>query len=363
MVAALACLAGGVKAADRPGDAGLRPTAAYRQAVSLGRGGEHIVAFANRRLDRTDTKVRRVLLVLHGAGRNADDYFRSAMAAAYLAGALEDTLVVAPRFSGGAGDCRDQGLDPGELTWTCDSWKFGEPSLSDREIDSFQVVDRLIGETLDPRRFPNVASLVVLGHSAGAQFVSRYATANRIDEGLRVKPTYVAANASSYAYLDEYRPVRPEDVTRQTSQLTPAAGDRPQPALVRVDNPRGCGDFNRWPYGMNDRKGYAATVELDRLKRNLAARNLVLLGGQLDNVPLSGFDTSCPAIYQGDTRLDRAISFDRYAREHLGGRSRLMIVPLCGHNERCMFTSPVVAPILFPEMPREPGAVRAKPTS
>ncbi len=128
-------------------------------------------------------------------------------------------------------------------------------------------------------------------------------------------------------------------------------GERPQAALMRVDNPRGCTEFNRWPYGLIDRKGYAAGIGPDHLKRNLATRDLVLLGGQLDNAPLSGFDTSCPATYQGDTRLDRAISFDRYTREHLSGRSRLVIIPLCGHNERCMFTSPIAAPILFPDVP------------
>jgi len=351
LIASLVFLSGGAVAADRGGSAGIRPVADYRQDLPVGAAGEHVVAYANHPLDRPDPAIRRVLVVIHGAGRNADDYFRSAMAAAYLSGALDDTLVIAPRFSGGAGECRDEGLGRDELSWTCDSWKFGEAPLADGHVDSFQVLDRIIGEAIDVRRFPNVVKLVILGHSAGAQFVSRYATANRIDETLRVKPTYVAANASSYAYLDDYRPVRPEDVTRQTSSLTPASGNRPDAALVRVDNPRGCAGFNRWPYGMVDRKGYAAGVDAASLKRNLATRNLVLLGGQLDNAPLSGFDTSCPAAYQGDTRLDRAISFDRYTREHLGGRSRLVIIPLCGHNERCMFTSPVAAPILFPEVP------------
>lgn len=346
-------------AASAGESAGIRSVAEYRQDLAIGSGSEHVVLFANRDLARRDPAIRRVMVVIHGAGRNADDYFRSAMAAAYLAGTLESTLIIAPRFTGGAGDCRD-GPAKDELSWTCDSWKFGEPSVADGSVNSFQVVDRIISGALDVGRFPNVTTLVVLGHSAGAQFVSRYATINRIDETLRVKPVYVAANASSYAYLDDFRPTVAEDATRQTSELTPAIRNRPEMTLAKVANPRGCVDFNRWPYGAVDRKGYAAGVESDRLKGNLTSRNLILLGGQLDNAPLSGFDSSCPAMYQGGTRLDRAINFDRYVREHLGGHSRLVIIPLCGHNERCMFTSPIAMPILFPEVPGKPGSGRQR---
>jgi len=348
LIAMLACTWTGAAKAGTSGRAGIGPSAEYRQELRVDSAGHDLEVYANRPLNRADPAIRHVLVVIHGAGRNADDYFRSAMAAAYLADRLSDTLIVAPRFSGGAGDCRDAGLGRDELTWTCDSWKFGEASVADEDVNSFQVVDKIVAQVLDRTRFPNVSTLVILGHSAGAQFVSRYATVNRIDETLRVKPVYVAANASSYAYLDEFRPVRPEDATRQTTVLTPSSLDRQQATFERVGNPRGCTGFNTWPFGVADLQGYAAGARAGDFKRNLANRNLVLLGGQLDNAPLSGFDTSCPAIYQGETRLDRAISFDRYVREHLGGRSRLVIVPLCGHNERCMFTSPVVASILFP---------------
>ena len=36
--------------------------------------------------------------MVHGAGRNADHYFETATAAGFLAGALENTLIIAPRF-------------------------------------------------------------------------------------------------------------------------------------------------------------------------------------------------------------------------------------------------------------------------
>ena len=47
-------------------------------------------------LDVPNPQITRALIVIHGAGRDADNYFRTALAAAFLGGALEDTIVIAP---------------------------------------------------------------------------------------------------------------------------------------------------------------------------------------------------------------------------------------------------------------------------
>src|ERR1039457_563665 len=41
-------------------------------------------------LDVPNPQIARALIVIHGAGRDADNYFRTALAAAFLAGALDD---------------------------------------------------------------------------------------------------------------------------------------------------------------------------------------------------------------------------------------------------------------------------------
>ena len=64
-------------------------------------------------------------MVVHGAGRDADNYFRTAVAAAFLAGALDDTIVIAPRFASNEGrGCTDK-LDTNEVNWPCggNSWR------------------------------------------------------------------------------------------------------------------------------------------------------------------------------------------------------------------------------------------------
>ena len=76
-----------------------RGTAACLEPLPMG-GGRSVMVYRSHPLQKGHGKARRALIVIHGAGRNADDYFHSGMAGAYLAGGIGDTIVVAPRFAG-----------------------------------------------------------------------------------------------------------------------------------------------------------------------------------------------------------------------------------------------------------------------
>jgi hypothetical protein len=70
---------------------------------------------------------------------------------------------------------------------------------------------------------------------------------------------------------------------------------------------------------------------------------------QVDTLPLGGFDDSPEAMAQGPTRRSRGAAFVKYLDEHLGAtNSRALIVPECGHNDRCVFTTDAVLAVLFP---------------
>ena len=64
-------------------------------------------------LEVRNTQITRALIVIHGAGRDADNYFRTALASAFLGDALENTIVVAPRLASNAGGCGER--HPSEL--------------------------------------------------------------------------------------------------------------------------------------------------------------------------------------------------------------------------------------------------------
>jgi hypothetical protein len=99
---------------------------------------------------------------------------------------------------------------------------------------------------------------------------------------------------------------------------------------------------------MQNRSGYVTGQSDEQLRRQLAARPVTYLLGELDILPLGGFDGSCAAMAQGPTRLARGQAFAKYVNEKLGGQHTVTVVPLCGHNARCMFTANAALPLIFP---------------
>src|SRR3954453_23087345 len=72
-------------------------TAACTEWVTLGGGPGRSMIYRTHSLDTANERVTRALIMVHGTNRNADHYFDTAKAAAFLAGALDDTVVIAPR--------------------------------------------------------------------------------------------------------------------------------------------------------------------------------------------------------------------------------------------------------------------------
>jgi len=322
----------------------------YRQHVALGPEGRFMTVFANKSLSVADSHIKTIIIVIHGGGRDADEYFRSAMAGAYLSGALDDTLIIAPRFaaSDATPGCSDI-MEPGELHWDCDNWKVGGVSSDAPQVTSYGAVDTVVRTVMRAGLFPGLVNLTIVGHSGGGQFVSRYALMGKADDVSRIRPLYVPVNASSYPYLDRDRPLMPQDPTTPDAKIDPRdLLEQPRARFETVSNPRGCEAFNRWPYGLEGRPPLLAGPDNKSIEKNFTSRRITYVAGQIDIVPLAGFDDSCGANMQGPNRLKRAIYYWQHENERYGANHPLVIVPLCGHDARCMFTSPVLMPILFP---------------
>ena len=67
-----------------------------------------------------------------------------------------------------------------------------------------------------------------------------------------------------------------------------------------------------------------------------------------DVLPLGGFDSSPSAMAQGPTRRARGEAFYKYVNGTLGANHKAIIVPECGHNDRCIYTTDIVFPVIFP---------------
>jgi pimeloyl-ACP methyl ester carboxylesterase len=307
-------------------------TSACTEWVNLGTGGSRSLIYRTYGLNEKNNAITRALIVVHGAGRDADNYFRTALAATFLAGALDDTIVISPRFASNGGGCMDM-LAPAEVNWPCngDSWRSGGTATNDEKLTSFEFMDEILRRLTRKETFPNLGTIVVSGHSAGGQFVTRYEMANQVHDKLGLPVSYVVANPSSYAYLD---PERPDVETKE---------------LRNFNDSRNCTTFNNWPYGLRNRTGYTAKLSDEQLKKQLASRPVTYLVGELDTLPLAGFDSSCPAMAQGPNRLVRGQLFSTYVNRKYNAQHKLTMVPLCGHNARCMFTAEPALAILFPK--------------
>ena len=317
--------------------------------VTLGGGPQRSLVYRTYSFDVRNEAITRVFVLIHGAGRNADDYFRSATAAAFLGGALENTLVISPRMASNDGtDCKDA-LGENEISWHCNAWRSGGPSLTNPAVTSFDFIDEILRKVARKGVFPNLKAIVVAGHSAGGQVVNRYEMTNQVHDSLGVPVTYVVSNPSSYAYPDDARPT-----IAAYSPTANAPGYIPQtpadaPAFRPFGDARNCTTRDQWPFGLNHRTGYSAKQTDDQIRKQLSSRPTTYLLGELDILPLGGFDGSCPAMAQGPTRLARGQAFAKHVNDTFGAKHAVTIVPLCGHSARCMFTSEVALPLIFPK--------------
>ena len=311
-------------------------------------------------LDTKNELVTGALVVIHGASRDADNYYRSAIAAGFLADALDTTIIIAPRFAAGKAqsdegrECADK-LAADEISWFCggkENWKNGGAAAAAPGLTSFDAVDEIVRLLARREIFPNLRSIVIADHSAGGQFVARYAMANRSHDSVRVAISYVAANPSSYTYLDTLRPTTAAMTSRYPTLAPgyqPVAHAASQKPFVEFADAKGCAGYNQWPYGLEERIGYTKNVSDADLKRQLVERRVTYLLGELDILPLYTFDASCSAMAEGPTRLARGVAYTKYVTEVLGAQHRQVLVPACGHNARCMFDAEVSLPVLFPK--------------
>ncbi len=324
-------------------------TAPCERWVTYGGGPARSMVYASYALDTPNPAITRALIMVHGAGRNADHYFETSTAAAFLAGALENTIVVAPHFTA----AQDKPA-ANEVMWPegQNSWRSGGASPSNSTITSFDFVDEIVRKLADKKVFPNLTKIVVAGHSAGGQFATRYEMTNKVHNTPGVSITYVVANPSSYAWPSAVRPLPTGDANPATADKE-ALGSNGEKINTNFDfgpfdstKARG---YDRWPAGLENRAGYAAGPTNEQLIKQLVERPTTYLLGQVDVLPLGGFDSSPNAMAQGPTRRSRGEAFFKYVTEKLGAKHQAIIVPECGHNDRCIFTTDVVFPVIFPK--------------
>ncbi|MBR8319850.1 MULTISPECIES: alpha/beta hydrolase [Burkholderia cepacia complex] len=310
-------------------EAPVKAVADQRLTVDTPQGSAVLPVYADHPLDQAAPDVVRVFIVIHGTLRNADAYYASGRQVVEKAGAAgAGTMVVAPQFLTRA-DIRAFSLPASTLAWTQEGWKGGEPARQPSPVSSFAALDALLAYFADRRLYPSLSTVVVIGHSAGAQLLQRYAVAGREGDALArtgIAVRYVVANPSSYLYFDDERP--------NADALAGGA----------------CPSATEWKYGLKAAPPYVASQDVRDLETRYVARRVVYLLGQADTNPYTHFiDRSCAAMAQGPYRLARGLAyFDYLKKRHPDDLAQHVVeVPGVGHDGLGMFTSACGLAVLF----------------
>ncbi|PYE27704.1 hypothetical protein C7410_10135 [Paraburkholderia silvatlantica] len=303
-----------------------------RMSVDTQQGQAQFPLYVSADWNAPQPAVQRAVIIVHGRLRNADTYFRTAQHARELAGVdPAATLLVAPQFLATADVSAHHA--PGDLlSWRGNAWMAGADAASGVPVSSYAVLDDIARHLADRRLFPNLKTIVFVGHSGGAQVLQRYAIVSHADalaaEGIDVR--FVVASPSSYAYFDAQRP---------DANGAPAAFDASR-----------CADFDRWKYGMENRPASIAGSTPAQLEADYVKRRIVYLAGGNDDDPASAsLDNSCAARAQGAQRVARAQGFYRYLQtRHPGGLNQTFhVVPGVGHDGARMLTSSCALAAMF----------------
>jgi len=281
--------------------------------------GARLPYYCNVPVEGDHPGIIRAVVVVHGRGRNAAGAFTAVNQAAIDEGKNAETIILAPHF-------QQSSPAAGQLSWSSDRWRDG--GLSDSQeggvprLSSYAVMDLILMQFVDKKRFPDLRHIVLAGHSAGGQFTQRYAATNRLEPSLSpLLVRYIVSNPSSYMYLNRRRWIRKKFRT---------------PGVVRRLL---CPSWNNYKYGLRKRHGWVGEPGSDEIRTQYRARRVTYLIGEADTGN-GDLDTRCAARLQGPNRLRRGEIFYDFMNEFFPSPThRLLTVPGVGHNAAGMYQS------------------------
>jgi hypothetical protein len=304
-------------------------------------GNGTIPVYSTIPLNANAAAITRVVIVVHGESRNAKSNWSSTIEAARMAAVSGTTLIVGPQFLVPQ-DIAAQGLPATALRWKLHDWSRGWPAVSPVPVSGFEVLDHLLDHFADRTRYPDLRTVVLAGHSAGAQLVQRYAAVGHGEQALTalgIHTRYVVVEPSSFLYFDDLRP-------------TAAGGFK----VVGKDI---CPGATLWRYGLDNAPPYVSGQSAQAIEAAYAARDVVYLAGTADNDPEHGeLDRSCGGELQGSNRLGRSVSYMNYMRMRhpTNLHQSLVLVPGADHDSKHVLANSCSLPVLFSDSHEFPCA-------
>ena len=277
-----------------------------------------------------------MIIYIHGARRNGLDYYDWGEAAVKAANKDGETLLISPQFTS-LKDLDEHNHDATHLFWANNNWRVGDESVSSKKrkladsFSSFSLVDSIIARVCNPKLFPKLKKVIVIGHSAGGQFVQRYAGMAPILRGYPFR--FIVMNPSSYLYFDDRRPIKTADILTFSRRDT-----------------TGCSDFNDYPKGFEKLNPYATKVGATTIQQQFLERDIVfILGGSDMDMNDPSMDKTCSGNIQGRFRLERGLFYYEYLQlfSKKGKIHQIEIVPKVAHSGEKMINNVITRKYLF----------------
>ncbi|EDQ85984.1 uncharacterized protein MONBRDRAFT_11382 [Monosiga brevicollis MX1] len=300
---------------------------------------------------QTETDPEMAVIVVHGASRNADEYFCTMLKAAQLQTSIDPhrVHVIAPWFT----EPQD-GVASDVVVWNGSDpngpWRAGLqslPSPQNHTISSYAILDRLVDTFANRTLFPSLRQIAILGHSSGGQTVQRYAFSHAFAQST-VPVRFVVANPSSYVYLDGRR-----WNANGTKLATPSS-----------DQQQACPSYNAWEWGLgSDLPPYLERASgIDSLISRYPQLDVAYLAGQNDTCnedrepgcTSHGLEKTCADMFEGWMRLNRAQQYFAYLRAYFGKEVHSFhAIPNAAHDHTLIFESPIALSLVFalPDVP------------
>lgn len=251
-----------------------------------------VLYHSNGDLTSTNSTYTRAVVVVHSSDNNAKTTYDVVESVASVAGASETTLIVSPELREDT-DFQYHSLHrffPADFpTWT-GSWRYGNLSnpvgKGPVRLSSFSVIDTILERLSDSNYFSSVADIIVMGHSAGGQFVNHYAAGSQAHNTVTATGrtmTYMISGPGGYLYLSDSRRVSDTD-------------------LNSFSVPTDCSGYDDYPAGLDSLNEYMATTTSATITAEYPDRTVYYIVGDQDTEEL---DDGCTGTLQGAHRYLR----------------------------------------------------------
>jgi hypothetical protein len=281
----------------------------------------------------THPEITRAAIVFHGKGRNVEGYFSALEHAAHVAGHARETVLMAPQFLREE-DAETHHLPKQVLRWHAGSWSAGEPASGPVPLSTFDVIDAMLATLGNRERFPNLSTVVLIGHSGGGQLLNRYAIVGRgAVTTANIHLRFVIANPSSFFYFSDDRPQR-------DGSFVPFRASE-------------CPTFNHWRYGPVHAPAYVdvrSSASWQQYEQTYVKKDVIYLLGTDDTDPSQAdLDTACAGEAEGPERLDRGKFYFSYlkSRHAQAFGQQLWFVRGVAHVGSRMVESPCAIAAIF----------------